>query len=574
MSVHPPTPPWAPDPNTVVTELTNAELDTDRQLVERVMQTLAKCHRAVILYLPNNPVYHEAVRNLQAALQELWQEMDKILLLVREGGLVWSDQMVLDEEAKGDSISWVLFKDGVRGVVLMPGAENDEIIRFLGCVHKARNLPDDADDDLLTLLWEQDFQRIHYDYIEVGLDEQRPMEPSGQLTSAPPSPAVREEVEEEARRPEGIVNIDDFDSTLYFLDDDEIQYLDGEIEREYNQDLRRIVLSALCDVLELQHDQTGFDEIIGILEDFIPYLLGAGDFRSVAYILREVRTVIQRSGRLGPEHQSRLSAFPTKLSEPAALDQLLQIIDEAHIHPTEEDLGELFRELTPAAMETVLSWLPRLLNERAKDLLARATDQLAVAHPDAVKNALTSSDRDVVLGALGLVTRLKLTTLGSALGQLTAHEGVNVREALVDALTVVGTPSAYTQLEQLIEDVHRDVRIAAVKAIGSKRHGAALPRIETAIAGKTIRTADLTEKRAFYEAYGLLAGERGVPTLSAILLGKGLLKRKTDSETRACAAMALGKTRSPKARATLEKLSKEKEPIVRNAADKALQELS
>ena len=292
------------------------------------------------------------------------------------------------------------------------------------------------------------------------------------------------------------------------------------------------------------------------------------------YILRELRTVIQRSESLSPEHRERLSAFPAKLSEPEALDQLLQTLDEAHVHPTEEDLGELFGELSPQAMDTVLAWLPRLINERAKDLLARAIDQLAVAHPAAVNQALASQDRTVVLGALGLVTRLKLTTLGPPLGKLTSHEDPDVRQALVDALATVATPSAYTQLQQLLTDGDRDVRVGAVKVLGSKRHGPALPSIQAAIDSKAMRSADLTEKRAFYEGYGLLAGEGGVGYLSAVLLGKGLFKRKTDPETRACAAMALGKTHAAKARPVLEKILKEKEAIVRNAAEKALKELA
>ncbi len=562
------------DRNRTVTELRNPELETDSELVGQAMQTMAKCHRAIILYLPNNPVYHEAVRNLQSVFRTLWEEEDQLLLNVTEDGLMWEGSLVLDEEAKGDSISWVLFKDGVRGVTLTPGVEDKEMVRFLATIHKARTLPEDADDDLLTLFWGEDFQHIKYDYIEVGFDEQRPLERSERFESSLSSTEQRQQVEEEVKQPDGIVNIDDFDSTLYFLDDDEIQYLNSEIEREYSQDLRRIVLSCLFDVLELQHDQTGYDEIVSILEGFIPYLLGAGDFQTVAYILRELRTVIQRSERLSPEHRERLSAFPAKLSEPEALDQLLQTLDEAHVHPTEEDLGELFGELSPQAMDTVLAWLPRLINERAKDLLARAIDQLAVAHPAAVNQALASQDRTVVLGALGLVTRLKLTTLGPPLGKLTSHEDADVRQALVDALATVATPSAYTQLQQLLTDGDRDVRVGAVKVLGSKRHGPALPSIQAAIDTKAMRSADLTEKRAFYEGYGLLAGEGGVSYLSAALSGKGLFKRKTDPETRACAAMALGKTHAAKARPVLEKMLKEKEAIVRNAAEKALKELA
>jgi len=84
----------------------------------------------------------------------------------------------------------------------------------------------------------------------------------------------------------------------------------------------------------------------------------------------------------------------------------------------------------------------------------------------------------------------------------------------------------------------------------------------------------LTEKMAFFEAYGALAGAAGIPPLEKILVVKGgLLARKEDPETRACAAMALGKIRSPAAREVLQKVTQDKEPLVRNAVSRALREV-
>src|SRR3989441_4913216 len=114
----------------------------------------------------------------------------------------------------------------------------------------------------------------------------------------------RQHVQEEAPpKREGLVSVDDFDTTLYFLDDKEIDYLHKEVEREYQQDLRRNVLSMLFDLLELQTYGTVRAELISIVENFIPYLLGAGDFRSVAFVLRETRNVLQRARELIPEHR-------------------------------------------------------------------------------------------------------------------------------------------------------------------------------------------------------------------------------------------------------------------------------
>ena len=109
--------------------------------------------------------------------------------------------------------------------------------------------------------------------------------------------------------------MEDFDTTLYFLEDREVEYLRKEAEREYGQDLRRNVLAMLFDLLELQTYGTVRAELIGIVENFIPYLLGAADFRSVSYILRETRVVLERARELIPEQRAILVGLPGRLSQ-------------------------------------------------------------------------------------------------------------------------------------------------------------------------------------------------------------------------------------------------------------------
>jgi HEAT repeat protein len=81
---------------------------------------------------------------------------------------------------------------------------------------------------------------------------------------------------------------------------------------------------------------------------------------------------------------------------------------------------------------------------------------------------------------------------------------------------------------------------------------------------------DLSEKMAFFEAYGAIAGPSAVKALGAMLEGRGLLRMKEPPETRACAAMALGLVGTPEARELLERAASDKEPIVRNAVKSAL----
>jgi HEAT repeat protein len=554
------------------------------------MQVVSKGMRATQLYLPNNPVYQRAVDNIRGAFRQVWQATDDLHFDVGETELRWEDNAVYSQEQRNESIAWTLYKDGVRSLTFKPGVEDLEIVRFLGVLHQAKNLQADAPDDLLTLLWAEDFQFINYTFRELASENAVPIErsegaPMGggggggagggtAVGTADPS-TVRRQVEEEAPpKREGLVSVDDFDTTLYFLDDKEVEYLHKEVEREYAQDLRRNVLAMLFDLLELQTYGTVRAELISIVENFIPYLLGAGDFRSVAFILRETKVILQRARELIPQHRQTLESLPGRLSQADALSQLLQSLDEAAGHPSEDDLSELFAELRADALATLMGWLPKLSNDRVRELVKGSAERLAQTYAPEVLKALGSDDPAVQLEMVRLAGRLKLPGAPDGMGPLLERGDPELKLAVVEALTTIGSPNAMRLLEKAIDDADRDVRIAAVKFLGQRGHRNAFPRIEAAVTGNKLKDADLTEKMAYFEAYGALAGASGIAVLEKLLAVKGgLLARKEDPETRACAAMALGRIRTPAAREILQKVAQDKEPLVRNAVSRALREV-
>jgi HEAT repeat protein len=67
-----------------------------------------------------------------------------------------------------------------------------------------------------------------------------------------------------------------------------------------------------------------------------------------------------------------------------------------------------------------------------------------------------------------------------------------------------------------------------------------------------------------------MVGDAGVPILDGILNSGGFLKRKEDANTRACAAMALGRIGTQAAKDALQKAANDKEPLVKSAVNRAL----
>jgi len=152
-----------------------------------------------------------------------------------------------------------------------------------------------------------------------------------------------------------------------------------------------------------------------------------------------------------------------------------------------------------------------------------------------------------------------------------SHSSVGRRLGAVQALSEIGSPGALRALESALDDADRDVRLTAVRTLSTRGHRAALPKVEAVVKGNAAKDADLTEKMTYFEAYGMLAGDDGIPQLDALLNGRSaLLRLRVDPELRACAAMALGKIGSDQAFEVLRKAADDKDVRVRSAINKAL----
>lgn len=543
----------------------------DIVLVEEVLRLFARALRAHQLYLHNNPTYLRSLESVKNAFAPVWAHTDELTLEVTDTQLKWEGHVVVNEPDKtSDALPWVLYKDGIRELQLRREVEQNELVTLLQIIARVRKASPD-EDDLLTLLWEQEFSFVRYRYVDVSMESAAPLEASddaqkerlieSQLVQEPPREAIM---------PPGVVNIDDFATTLYFLDEREAEYLRGEIATEYAADLRANVVSALLDIYEVQADGKVREEISRHLAGLLVQFLSGGHLKNAAQLLREVGIAAGRAREITPEQRDALLAISGRMSESEPLSQLLQMLDERVDLPAPEDLDALFDQLRVAAMETVFRWLGRIQTPRVRQLLESAASRLASANTAELVRLIGATDREVMLEAVRRAGAMKASAAVPALARLAVHQEPTVRAVAVHALAEIGTPGALQQLERSLEDSEREVRVAAARAFAIRTHKPALAKLEAVLKAKRIHDADLTEKMAVFEAYGAMCGDPGVSLLDGYLNNKGIFGRREDPEVRACAAMALGKVGTRAAIASLQKASTDKEILVRNAVNRIL----
>jgi HEAT repeat protein len=538
--------------------------------VTDLLKAFVKAVRATQMYLPNNPMHARSLEAVKDAFANVWQHTDELVLQVVETHLDWEGRVVLDEgDRTSDNVAWLLYKDGIRELTMLKGFEQEELSVFFNLLQRVRKATDD-DDDLLTLMWEQEFVNLQYRYVDLtqetgpGVESMERQEQKDKILSPAQAEAGLESTQS------SIAKLDDFDSTLYFLDDSEVEYLQQEIKREFSTDLRPAVIASLLDTFENQKDPTVREEICGLLDYFLLILLSSAQYRNAAYLLREAGVTANRAPEVLEAQKQRLMQLNELMSDPKPLGQLLQALEDSPLRAPQHELDELFGILQPRALETILSWIGRSANPQLKMLLEVGATRLASSNSAELIRLIGSDDEAVVLEAIRRAAALKSPAAVPALGKMLTVGEPEMRVAAVTALNDIGSAGAMQMLERAITDEDREVRIIAVRALGGRNARASVPKIEAAIKGKVVREGNLTEKMAFFEAYGLLVGDAGVPLLDGLLNAKGFMGKKDDSEIRACAAMALGKINTAKATESLNKATGEKDVIVRNAVSKAI----
>jgi hypothetical protein len=558
------TTPTAPAP---LQELEPIPPPFDPVLVEELLRLFGKAARAHQLYLPNNPIYKSAHDALRAGFAPLWAETDELVLGFTEHEVRWEGAVVLSEASRGsDSLPWLFYKDGVRELRFLKGFEAEELDKLLGIMQRVRKASPE-EDDLLTLLWEGDFVFLRYRYVDLAV-EGAPVIAEGATVRSDEEPPPDPQDDEPLRA--GVVSMSDFDGTLYFLDEREIEYLQAEVDREYRADLRQNVITILLDIFEQQSAANVRDEVIELLDVLMIHMLSAAQFHNVAFLLRETQVTASRAGELQPPHAERLAQLPARLSAPEVVTQLLQSLDESASLPEAAELVQLFEQLRGPALATVLAWLTRLQNPKLRPILEEAATRIAAQNTGELVKLILSPLPAVALEAARRSGALKTPAAVGPLSRVLQEGEAAVRIAAAQALGEIGSPGALQALERGLDDGEREVRVATVRALSARSYRPVLPKLDAMVKGKAIRDAHLTEKMAVFEAYGALCGDDGVGALDGMLHGKSLFGRREDPELRACAAVALGRINTPRALESLRRASAEKDVIVRNAVNRAL----
>ena len=541
-----------------------AEEDELSKLVAETVTALLKVVRARQTYVPGNPLIERFHDELCEKLGVVWGELPHVSLTVDEGRLLWRDREVYAKPLSPDNFAFRFFKDGVRQVALLPGVEEGELAEFIEIL--ARSQPA-HDDDLLATLWHRDFTTVRIEYVDVtedvGDEVPRPNRNAGAGDS------LEDMTEIEAVLESGEVTEEEAaEFSNIKLGEPDLLYLKREMETEWARPVVHDVTLALLDQFEMR-DRERRRQVVDILRGLLPRLLAARDFGNVALIVNELQLLANKTGE--NDTQDLVTSLLRDMSE--AMAEMVSAVAAEEASPAADELAALVGALQAEAIPTLVRAIPAVPDRQTRDRLTAALDRLVGANPGYVVDLLTAEDPMLAAEAARIVGRLGLTEAEPDLLELSRRPEDVTRQAAIEALALLGSAAGAEALTAALVDSAREIRLAAVNAIGAVRPEGAISLLGGLVAQSNLADRDQGEQMAFIRAYATVGGEGAVPLLAKILNGRKWWGGRHSPALRACVARGLALVGTPQARSVLQKAATDRAAPVKSAVRVALKAL-
>ena len=544
------------------------ELQDDLKAAKDVIQALLKSKKMIRMYPSNNPIYVKTLEDTYARFRDYFNYRDDLLLKIRQNDIIWENEQIYYNTEKEDNLALFLFKDGLRELTFRKGLTADEMEEFLKitAMDFEREI---LDDDIVTLLWEKDFQNIHHIADDVVLADEENYEVN----------AV-EQVEEVANNPDNILRAyqDAFkedevleDVAIVPLSDKDLQHLMQELERDGEKKTGKLV-DVLFELMYLAETRTDFDDLSVYFMNAVEYSMVQGDIPMTTSILSRLHDVLNDANV-----DEEIKKYFRKIISFAGSDPIIKLLGEIlDVGQELEDkvIEDLVTHLDRNAVMPLMNILGELKNIHARKVVIEALIYIGPKDIVTLSRGLNDSRWYVVRNIIYILRKISDKRAVEFLLKTVRHADIRVRKEVIRALGELGGGGVFQTLRECLEDPELQIRSAAIRALGTVASEAAKRTIIDRINDKAFKDKDFEEKKEYFEVISRWRDKEVFTFFSEILKKKSFFfgSAKVD-EARACAAYGLGLLGNRDAISLLQKFKGENSKLIREFSYTAIKRL-
>ena len=524
------------------------------------------------LYPAHSKVVRESQVKLFKTTQKCLEATGPLRLQLNQNAFVYEEEDVYHEPEKSKSLSFRIYKDGVREINVLPDVTLDEVNAFVQCLKEARKVDED-EDDFITLFWEKDCTNIHVQLADDFInDEDLPEVPENrsvlsavrlQRFKIPKQEKERLNQALEARKEE-----EDSDSTF-------------EITEEESENIRKMALSEesyfplydfvdiLLEVMVKNPDASAFSMSVKMLRTIISAVVEDLDFERAAYLMKKLSEEAHPGLTEGHRHQLRemLQTFTDKQTL-NFLDNFLSEHDKLAVdHP-------IFRFMMSYPKSATESFCMFLRHQRHVRGLTKVLIHLGTGSSSTLAKHLNDPDPLIVRAVIGILLETDKKQAIQHLGKALKHPDESVRVHAAKTIMEKGDASIGSLFLPLLEETSKQLLNVALQFFSKVSLPEAYDRLEALVKTRTFNILDQKRQRLCFKALLRASYSRGYEFISRTVLKRSLFTTKAKKEKQSTALLALSTVDTFQVRELLEKFAGKKKGPLAAAARRALNELN
>lgn len=541
---------------------------------EKAMTSLLAGLKNYALYPADHLNCQRSAENVKTCMDEFLKNRDRLRVYVKKSRLLFQGRTIHQELPGKSGLASLLFRDGITWLEFQRGIELREIIGFFNILKKYRFIEKEPEGDIVTALWDENFPHLCYEAKEIDWDTE-PLTDDTFLNCHKKRECTgeKESGQDEEKPPSSIADLTD--RSLWQLTPEEIRTLRKMVWTEENLEGTSDVLELLVVILEEQHSEADFKNLLDFLKEKFQDTLEQGEFSSASEFLKHLHHLrsVCKTGK--PWASSLINHFFKEISEPQFLNVLQQIRPGPDAWDSKQlkSFGRIFRFLSPEAVETLCPMVFHIHSSRIRRLFTAIIISLAKRDIRPLERLLDHPEDAMLRGVIHILEHLGSRKAEQLLIRMTCHSSEKIRKEAFKAL-LDHNPQIFTKLFYLIEDFGDGIRQMMLNHLSHSRNEQAEDLLLDYLENRRFKRTENNHILACYRALGRCGSSLSVPFLQNTLMSRGWKSVVGADKTleRQGAAIALAEMKTGEADEILKKASESLFPGIKLAYQKALKQ--
>ncbi|MFH0933149.1 MAG: HEAT repeat domain-containing protein [Nitrospirota bacterium] len=541
----------------------------DIKVAKDILQTIIKAKKTLRMYPKNNPMYVKTLEDLYSRFGDFLNDKGDLSFRIKQNSISYNSEEIYHSPEKEDNLALFFFKDGLRELTFKRGLLQEELENFMKIIAMDFDR-EAADDDVVTLLWEEDFQNIQY-----IVDDTVLLDADGDDYEIKAVQAAKQRVSDI----EGLMKayVEEFkeedvkDVSVISFSDKDLQILMKELENDSSNKIDKLT-AILFEMFYQSEEMSGLlEDTLKFFKETIKFSLRQGDINMIVQVMRKAKEILE-----DPVSTEEMKKSIRMLLMYPGSDEVMSILGE--VLDSNIEIGdEVFKEFIALLDKKVILPFVKILGDiktlRGRNKVIESLVFLGRQDIKSLATALSDTRWYVVRNIIYILRKIKDKGAIEYLLNAMKSEDTRVRKEVIRALAELGGLEILKPLKEHLDDSDVGVRVESARAIGSISSITAKRILLEKISDKMFKERDLEEKKIFYE---VLSGWNDTEVFDFLIktLKKGsFLWWDKNYEEKACAAFCLGLIGNKDALPFLHKHSDSKNKFLREFSQSAIKKL-